>query len=138
MILKTHKLLKSVYISCIIVAIIGFIADVLYTAKNVIVIENSGLERWAIIITLAGIFGALRLLHPKLKDTEKSDIQTAIQRYKTKYFARLISLLSICTFNLISFTITGSKNFVFLAFITIFAMFLCTPNKKHLEEETNI
>lgn len=111
----------------------AFIIEVLYTSKNVMPTENTGLERWAILITMAGIVGALKFLHPRLNDSEKSDKNLAKRKYTKLYIMRLMSLLAIFLFNIISLNFTGSRNFVFLAFITIFAVFLCVPNQKYIE-----
>lgn len=133
---KTFKTMRLLYFICAALVILVFIFDVLYTTKYVIPTENAGIERWAIIITLLGIYATLKFLHPKLKNTERANTASAIKKYTTKYYIRLVSILALCIFNMVCLNITGIKNFTFLSIITIFAMFLCIPNKKHLEEET--
>lgn len=132
---KTYRKQKLLFFAVVILSTVAFVADVLYTAKHVTVTENVVLERWGIIITLAGIFSALKLLHPKLKEEDKSDKAGALKKYYNKYCLRLLLLGTICAFNLLCLYITGVKNFTYMAFISIFAMLLCAPNKKHIEFE---
>lgn len=132
---KTFKYLKISYYSCIVVVITFFILVFLYVEKHNPQHEYVGLERWAIIITLCGIFGALKYLHPKVLLTQAGSIDKAIKTYVRKYFLRLVSILAIFAFNLTSYIITGSKNFIYLAFIVIFVLFLCAPNQLHIEKE---
>lgn len=134
---KTHKKLKLIYWSCVIIMLLAFVLDVLYTSKYTQPIENTGLERWGIIITLGGIFASLKLLHPRLKESDKIDKEIAIEKYFTKYIIRLGALIAISIFNLICLNTTAIENFRYLAFISIFALFLCAPNKVSIENETN-
>lgn len=136
MLYKTFKTLRIVYFLCVILIIVAFILDTLYTSKYIRSTENVDLERWGIILTLFGIYGILKMLHPKVKNADRINTEYAIKKYATKFYVRLASLLGLCIFNLVCLNITGIKNFTFLSIITIFAMFLCIPNKKHLEEET--
>lgn len=135
MIDKIFKQLKIVFISCVTLSIISFIIDVLYTTKYVLPVENIILERWCIIITLFGIFASIKLLHPKLKDSDKEDANTAVKIYARKYYFRLFVLMAVYVLNIVCLHFTGVKNFLFLAFITIFALFLCAPNKQQIEAE---
>lgn len=134
----THRKLKLIYWSCVIIMLIVFVLDVLYTSKYTQPIENIGLERWGIIITFGGIFASLKLLHPRLKETDKTNKEAAIKKYATKYIIRLSALISISVFNLICLNTTAIENFKYLAFISIFALFLCIPNKASMENETNV
>ncbi len=133
MIDKTLRQLKTSFIICIAVSILIFIADTLYTVKYVSPIGNIVLERWSIIVTLFGIFASLKLLHPKLKESDKNNPDTAAKTYKRKYYFRLLVLMLIYAFNIACLHFTGIKNFMFLALITIFALFLCAPNRQHVE-----
>ncbi|PXV64692.1 hypothetical protein CLV62_10918 [Dysgonomonas alginatilytica] len=135
---KTHKQLKLIYWSCVIIMFIAFVLDVLYTSKYTLPTENTGLERWGIIITLGGIFASLKLLHPRLNESDKTDTETALRKYFTKYIIRLTALVSVSVFNLICLNLTGIENFRYLAFLSVFALFLCAPNKAHIESETEI
>lgn len=135
---KTHKQLKLIYWICVIIMLLAFVLDVLYTSKYTQPIENTGLERWGIIITLGGIFASLKLLHPRLKDTDKTNAETGIKKYFTKYMIRLTALISVSIFNLICLNLTAIENFRYLAFISVFSLFLCAPNKTHIENETNV
>lgn len=112
-----------------------FVFDVLYVTKYIQAIENVGLERWGIILTLGGIFASLKFLHPTIKDYDEKDTAILLKKYSKKYYLRLVSLLAVFSFNIICLHITGIKNFMFLAFITIFAIFLCAPSRKHIELE---
>ena len=134
---KTYKYLRILFILCLLFMIAAFIVNTLYAAKHIPETPNVILERWSIILTMGGIVGSLKLLHPKLKDNDRKEQSYAIRKYRNIYIYRLIALLSVFIFNLISLNFTGTKNFVFLAFITIFAMLLCIPNQKHLKEETS-
>lgn len=135
---KTHKKLKLIYWSCVIIMLLAFVLDVLYTSKYTHPIDNTDLERWGIIITLGGIFASLKLLHPRLNESEKANEETAIKKYFIKYIIRLGSLIAISIFNLVCLNTTAIENFRYLAFISIFALFLCGPNKASMENETNI
>ncbi len=135
---KLHRKLKLIYWSCVIIMLVAFVLDVVYTSKYTQPIENVALERWAIIFTLGGIFASLKLLHPRLNESDKTDAKTALKKYFIKYMIRLGTLLSISVFNLICLNTTGIKNFKYLAFISIFALFLCIPGKAGIENETNI
>lgn len=135
---KTHNKLKLIYWSCVIIMLLAFVLDVLYTSKYTVPIENTGLERWGIIITLGGIFASLKLLHPRLKEIDKTNDETAIKKYFIKYLIRLSALISISIFNLICLNTTAIENFRYLAFISIFALFLCIPNKASIENEITV
>lgn len=132
---QTSKKLRLIFVICITSGFVGFIADVLYTSKHVVITEHVAWERWGIIITLAGIFAALKILHPKLNNTDRLDETSALKKYVSKYLIRIALLVGICIFNLTSLYITGIKNFTYMAFITIFAMLLCAPSRKHIENE---
>ncbi len=135
---KTHNKLKLIYWSCVIIMLLAFVLDVLYTSKYTVPIENTGLERWGIIITLGGIFASLKLLHPRLKEMDKTNDETAIKKYFIKYLIRLSALISISVFNLVCLNTTAIENFRYLAFISIFALFLCIPNKTSIENEITV
>ena|GEM_PF-1790403 len=132
---KTIKQLKSIFILSVILISMLFVFDVLYVTKYIQAIENVGLERWGIILTLGGIFASLKFLHPTIKDYDEKDTAILLKKYSKKYYLRLVSLLAVFSFNIICLHITGIKNFMFLAFITIFAIFLCAPSRKHIELE---
>ena len=135
MIDKTFKYLKIGYYSCITVVIVFFILVFQYVAKHNPELTYVGLERWSIIITLLGIFATLKYLHPKILLSKYSTSKKVAKAYALKYFLRLIALLCIYAFNLTCYILTGSKNFIYLAFIIIFALFLCAPNKSHIEDD---
>lgn len=135
---NTHKRLKLIYWGCVIIMLLAFVLDVLYTAKYTQPIENAALERWAIIITLGGIFASLKLLHPRLNEVDRTDTETALKKYSTKYIIRLTALISVSVFNLICLNLTAIDNFRYLAFISIFALFLCAPSKAHIKNETDL
>lgn len=134
---KIVRQLRIAFIFSLVFSVAIFIADTLYVSQNVSV-ENPAWERWGIIITLAGIFGALKLLHPRLNSTERENKQDALRRYAVKYYIRLFAIVVIYVFNLVSLHLTGSKNFIFLGIITIFALLFCVPNKENIERETEI
>lgn len=134
MIEKRFKYLKIGYLGYLIAIIGAFIITFLYAKQQNTAVENYvALQRWAIIITLFGIFASLKYLHPKIKKEEKNNVRKTLHRYSYIYILRLLSLLIIYSFNLSCYIITSSKNFIFLAFICIFAVFLCAPNKSHIE-----
>jgi len=133
---KTFKQLRIVFASALAFSIVTFIIDVLYTMKYVQPVENPVLERWAILITLIGIVGILRFLHPKLKADERKNKSIEKNKFSSKFQLRLFSLVAIYIFNLACLHFTGVKNFIFLGFITIFALLLCLPNKQNIEKET--
>lgn len=132
---NTLKYLKIGYYSCIVVVIALFIIVFQYVAKHNAELNYVGLERWSIIITLAGIFATLKYLHPKVLLSKYTSINKAVKAYALKYLLRLLALLFIYAFNLTCYLVTGSKNFIYLAFIIIFALFLCAPNKSHIEDD---
>lgn len=132
---KAFKQLRTVFILSLVIIFVLFIGNVLYVMKYVETSENIGLERWGIIITLGGIFASLKLLHPKFEKNDITDTSALLKKYSNKYYLRLSSLLAIFFFNIVCLHITGIKNFMFLAFITIFAILLCAPSKKQIESE---
>lgn len=134
---KILKQLRFAFVLSLIFSSAFLIADVLYTLKMVPQ-ENAALERWGIIITLFGIFGTLKLLHPKLTAIEKTDNATALRKYAFKYYIRLFALIAIYVFNLVSLHFTGVKNFLFLGIITIFALLFCAPSRENIENETRV
>ncbi|HCO66859.1 MAG TPA: hypothetical protein DIT04_03760 [Dysgonomonas sp.] len=137
MIDKMIKQFRGVFVLSLLFAVLTLIADALYNLK-VIPADNPVLERWGIIITLFGIFGALKVFHPTLKKSEKVNKETALKKYASKYYLRLFFLLAIYIFNLVSLHVTGIKNFIFLGIITIFALLFCAPNKENIENETQV
>lgn len=125
-----YKRLKFLYIVVLLLTIASFIAGVLYTARNKIQSDSIPLEQWSIVATLAGIYIFLRLFgRPK-----QGVVST---NYTLKYCIKLAGLITIYLFDLINFTNSGSKNFIFLAFITIFAIILCKPNTNRVQITTN-
>jgi len=134
---RVLKQLRFAFVLSLIFAIVALCADILYTLKMAPA-ENAALERWGIIITLFGIFGALKLLHPQLKKEEKKNKSEALKKYASKYYIRLSALMFIFLFNLVSLHITGVKNFIFLGIITIFALLFCVPGKENIENETQV
>lgn len=127
-----EKTLKIVFIASILLSIAIFLfvyfAVNKYTDSGVNVI----LERYAIAITLIGIPVALKLFHSQVSKLDKNN-QQYLKKYQIQYALRLFILEGVYLFNLISFYITGGKNFIFMIIITIFALFLCAPQKAHLE-----
>lgn len=134
---KVLKQLRIVFVLSLVFAVVSLSADILYSLR-INPVENVALERWGIIITLFGIFGSLKLLHPKLNKEEKMNKQEALKKYAMKYCLRLSALLLIFLFNLVSLHITGVENFIFLGIITIFAMLFCVPSKENIESETQV
>ena len=121
------------YIISILIVIIGFVFTASHV-KNFISNDSSIiLERYAILITLAAIPLALKLFHRQVKKLNKTDISIYLKKYQTLYVARLLILVIICAFNITCLYITASKNFYFLIIITIFAFFLCFPQKIGLD-----
>lgn len=135
---KVFKQIRTVFTICLSTSILSFIIDVVYTKKHTLAIDNPDLERWTIIITLFGIFASLKFLHPRLKDEEKINREDAIKKYANKYYYRLSILMFIYIFNIVCFHFMGANNFMYLAFITIFTFFLCSPNRVQIENETQI
>jgi len=132
---KLNSKLRLYHIVTIGISIVSFMLVVAYTTKYEINLHNVILERYAIIITLIGIPASLKLYHNKLKAlkaSKKND--TYLNAYKIQYIIRLSILTIICYFNIISLYITGSKNFYFMVIVTIFAFFLCAPQKLHIED----
>lgn len=141
MIEQKLKQLKTVFIICIVIAVTTFIADSVYTTSQIQSDQDyTTLERWCIILTLFGIFASLKLLHPKLSESIRKNPSEAVLVYSRKYYIRLFTLMAIYCLNIVCLHITSIKNFMFLAFITIFAMFLCPPSKQQvvIEDEGNI
>ncbi|MEN9919966.1 MAG: hypothetical protein RL662_2402 [Bacteroidota bacterium] len=133
---KSLKQLRLFFVICNILCVLVFVASVLYNAKYGVELSDIVLERWAIILTLLGIVGFLKFVQPNLDDDSVVDDKLIIKKYKKYYYIRHVGALSIFIFNTVCLHITGSKNFIFLAFITIFALFLCGPIKRPIELET--
>lgn len=129
--------LKIYYATTIVISIIAFMLTVAYTTKYSISAPNTILERYSIIITLIGIPLSLKIFHNKLKSLKLGTIEAFSKGYKQQYIIRLSILTIICFFNIGSLYITGSKNFYFMVIVTIFAFFLCAPQKARIDETTN-
>lgn len=129
---KTHFRLKAIYISIIAIAFIAAFLSYVYITKYDINIPCITLERYAIMLTLIGIPCTLKFLHDKIKALDGKNQK----KYQQLYILRLSILAVICFFNLISFYFTGTKNFFFMAMISIFAMLLC-PLQKEDKEQTD-
>ncbi len=130
--------LRLYFILSIIISILAFVLTVAYTQKYAISNSSVIWERYGIMLTLIGIPVSLKLFHIQVKKLNKSNFNEYLRKYHILYILRLLVLLVICFFNIVSLYITGSKNFYFLIIITIFAFFLCVPSKVQLqEEETN-
>lgn len=135
MISKSTKQLQIIFAALALLFLFVFGWDVIYTSKHVTSVENTTLERWAIILTLGGIFASLKLLHPRLKEEQRNGSRQALKKYIQKYHMRTAAITGLFAFNITCLHITGAANFKYLAFIVIFAFFLCLPNKKQIEEE---
>lgn len=125
---KAIKQLKIFFITIITTCLFLFIGMVLYAAKYIQTMPNNALERWSIILTLAGIVVSLKFVHPIVNKDE--DEKISLKKYKQKYYLRLLILFSLFLLNICFLYITGIKNFTYLAFISMFALFLCAPSKK--------
>lgn len=134
---KLHSTLKLLFAGAIIISVLAFMLVVAYTTKYDISSPSVILERYAIVITLIGIPLSLKLFHDKLKKTDASDTQLYMQKYRLYYLLRMGALLFIYLFNTVSLYITGSKNFYFMVIITIFAFFLCAPQKVYIDTDNN-
>lgn len=110
---------------------------VAYTQKYNIMQSHVTLERYGIIITLIGIPIALKLFYNRINKLTKANFTEYLKKYRFEYLIRLLLLNIICFFNIVSLYITGSKNFYFMVIVTIFAFFLCAPQKaKHENEQS--
>lgn len=132
---KLHSHLKVYYILSIVICVIGFLYTVAYTQKYNIEHPNVILERYGILTTLAGIPIALKLFHSRIKKLTKENFSEYLRKYRFEYLIRLALLVFICYFNIVALYTTGSKNFYFMVIITIFAFFLCFPQKAHIQNK---
>lgn len=132
---KLHLQLKIYYILSIVICVIAFLLSVAYTQKYNVMQSNVMLERYGIIVTLLGIPLALKLFHSRINKLTKTNFQEYLKKYRFEYLIRLFLLNTICFFNIVSLYITGSKNFYFMVIVTIFAFFLCAPQKAYPENE---
>jgi hypothetical protein len=129
---KTIRILRIIYRIFMFAAILAFLCEtLLILAKKMQPINNTGLEQWSIILTLASIFITIRLMYL----LNKNNTHIPVKQYIIKYCAEFAILVTVFAFNAICFYFTGVKNFMFLAFICIFAMFLCAPNKRIVSGE---
>ena len=131
---KTISKLKLFFVSAVAISVILFMLTVAYTQKYEVSISNIILERYAIIVTLIGIPVALKLFHNNIKKINNKDLPIYLKKYTQQYILRLSILLSICFFNIAALFFTGSKNFYFMVIVSIFAMFLCIPQKSNIED----
>lgn len=115
------------------VILLLFVAD--YTIRYSILAPNVMLERYGIMITIIAIPGALKLFQFFMNKQKKDNVGEYLSKYRFYYIVRLIILELVCFFNILSLYITGSKNFMFMTIITIFALFFCLPQMGNVREE---
>lgn len=109
---------------------VSFILVLLFVTKNEISTTNVILERYGIIVTLIGIPLALRIFHKNMQKASSADKSTLNKTYKKNFYMRLAILSFIAIFDIVALYTTGSKNFIFMTIITIFAFFLSLPQKE--------
>jgi len=132
-----NKKLRLFFIVIVLLSVSIFLIVLNHVTNTGISINNVNLEQFAIILTLAGIPFSLWFFHSRLKKADKNSEDEYLNKYKTMYIIRLAILFIVCSFNIISLYLTGAKNFIFMCIITIFAFFLCLPQKEFEITETD-
>lgn len=93
-------------------------------------------ERWAIILTLATIPGALKLFHFLLNKIQSLPLDVFLKKYGQIFLLRMVILDIAGIVNIIGFYIYENLNFVYMSILIIFALFFCCPNKNSLLQVT--
>ncbi len=129
---KKYFIIQILYWSTLLTGIVLF---VVVSSLNVHSILHGGtpnavLERYGIILTLAGIPGALKVYHYFTQKMSKQSEEKRATLPLLIYILRLSILEIVVIFNVVGLYLTGSKNFFFLIFITLVAFLFCLPNKK--------
>lgn len=131
----TQTRLKLIFWVNLSIAVIALLAILLIVGPNFGTNIAPGVlfEQYSIIITLACIPLSLKLFHSqyqKIKDKEQDEF---LRKYINAYILRMAILDAAIAINIAGLYIYESHNAVYMAIITIFALFFCFPNKKILE-----
>ncbi|NLC48946.1 MAG: hypothetical protein GX762_01065 [Bacteroidales bacterium] len=96
-----------------------------------------GVETYALLITLIGIPGALKLfsvMMDKNKHPEDDDFTTAL--YKKAFIARFGILFLIATLNILLYAFSFKQNFMLLTLVTFTAYSFSYPSSNFLRANT--
>ena len=96
-----------------------------------------GVETYALLITLIGIPGALKLfsvIMDKNKHPEDDDFTTAL--YKKAFIARFGILFLIATLNILLYAFSFKQNFMLLTLVTFTAYSFSYPSSNFLRANT--
>ena len=96
-----------------------------------------GVETYALLITLIGIPGALKLfsvIMDKNKHPEDDDFTTAL--YKKAFIARFGILFLIATLNILLYAFSFKQNFMLLTLVTFTAYSFSYPSSNFLRTNT--
>jgi hypothetical protein len=96
-----------------------------------------GVETYALLITLIGIPGALKLfsvIMDKNKHPEDDDFTTAL--YKKAFIARFGILFLIATLNILLYAFSFKQNFMLLTLVTFTAYAFSYPSTNFLKVNT--
>lgn len=124
--------LKRLFYIAIIIQIaflvtIAFKWITVFTGDTVISIT---LERYALLITLVGIPGALKLFSIIMNKVSK--VNSILLVYKRAFITRFGILFLVASLNIILYSISLNQNFMLLALISFIAYFFSYPSESHI------
>lgn len=94
------------------------------------------LERYALLITLLGIPGALKLFSVIMEKSKNSDDSNFItSQYKKAFIARFGILFLVASLNIILYGFSFNQNFMLLTLITFTAYIFCYPSMGYLNTD---
>ena len=93
------------------------------------------LERYALLITLLGIPGSLKLFSMIMnKNSHPEDKSITTDVYKKAFIARFGILFLVATMNIILYAISFNQNYMLLTLITFTAYIFSYPSDNYLSE----
>ena len=94
------------------------------------------LERYVLLLTLAGIFGALKLFSVIMEKTEHVENEYEITNlYKKAFLVRFSILFLIASINIVLYALSYRQNFMLLTLATFTAYLFCYPSQNYLNKK---
>ncbi len=134
---KSEKLYKklTLYFWLELTIIIGVFIFLLLRDSEVLTTSDSIIyERYAIILTLVAIPGALKLFHRLSKKALLQVYDLFLEKMRTAYLLRSLIIDLAIVMSLVGYVIYGASNFVYLVIVLIFSKFFCIPSRESLAE----
>ena len=109
--------------------------------KQINILLDSGevsftLERYVLLLTLGGIFGALKLFSKIMeKNKHPEDINETTKLYKKAFLVRFSILFLIASINIVLYALSYRQNFMLLSLVTFTAYLFCYPSQNFLNKK---